>query len=197
MEMRDLNAQYNLYKNEIASAMHRVLESGSFIGGNEVNILEKRLAEYAGVKHCISCANGTEAMSLAMMAWDIKEGDAVFVPDFTFFSTGEVVCLRERFLDLVNGGAVGRPCLRGRRHRFPLLDQRVAYAGPIPQPEEADKQQHQHGNRQGDSPQTLEIESAKRGQFRQRNRQLRCLIGRKCWILQGLALNRKTCRRPE
>ncbi len=94
MEMRDLKAQYNRHKKEIDSAIHRVLENTNFIGGDEVNILEKRLAEYVGVKHCISCANGTEAMTLVMMAWDIKEGDAVFVPDFTFFSTGEIVSLR-------------------------------------------------------------------------------------------------------
>ncbi len=53
--------------------------------------LEERLAEYVGVKHCITCANGTDALSLVLMAWGIKEGDAVFVPDFTFFATGEVV----------------------------------------------------------------------------------------------------------
>ncbi len=105
MVMRDLKAQYNRHKNEIDAAIHRVLESGSFIGGNEVDILEKRLAEYVGVKHCISCANGTEAMTLVLMAWDIKEGDAVFVPDFTFFSTGEVVSLRKAtpvFVDVDN-----------------------------------------------------------------------------------------------
>ena len=53
--------------------------------------MEEELAGYVGAKHCISCANGTDALSLAMMAWGIKEGDAVFVPDFTFFSTGEIV----------------------------------------------------------------------------------------------------------
>ncbi len=95
MEMRDLKAQYNRHKKEIDSAISKVLENARFIGGDEVHSLEKRLAEYVGVKHCISCANGTEAMTLVMMAWDIKEGDAVFVPDFTFFSTGEVVALRK------------------------------------------------------------------------------------------------------
>ncbi len=105
MVMRDLKAQYNRHKNEIDAAIHRVLESGSFIGGNEVDILEKRLAEYVGVKHCISCANGTEAMTLVLMAWDIKEGDAVYVPDFTYFSTEEVVSLRKAtpvFVDVDN-----------------------------------------------------------------------------------------------
>lgn len=91
MEFRDLKAQYEKYKNEIDSAIQEVIKNANFIGGKEVTTLEQRLAEYVGVKHCISCANGTEAMTLLMMAWGIKEGDAVFVPDFTFFSTGEIV----------------------------------------------------------------------------------------------------------
>jgi len=94
MEFRDLKAQYDKYKNEIDAAIQEVLNNTNFIGGKEVNTLEQRLAEYVGVKHCITCANGTEAMTLLMMAWDIKEGDAVFVPDFTFFSTGEIVSFR-------------------------------------------------------------------------------------------------------
>ena len=94
MEFRDLKAQYNKYKYEIDSAIQEVINNTNFIGGKEVNTLEQRLAEYVGVKHCITCANGTEAMTLLMMAWDIKEGDAVFVPDFTFFSTGEIVSFR-------------------------------------------------------------------------------------------------------
>ncbi len=91
MEFRDLGAQYRKYKNEIDTAIQNVLNKANFISGEDVSILEKRLAEYTGVKHCITCANGTEAMTLLMMAWGIKEGDAVFVPDFTFFSTGEIV----------------------------------------------------------------------------------------------------------
>ncbi len=94
LEFRDLKAQYNKYKKEIDFAIQEVLNNANFIGGREVDLLEKRLAEYVGVKHCITCANGTEAMTLVMMAWDIKEGDAIFVPDFTFFSTGEVVSFR-------------------------------------------------------------------------------------------------------
>jgi len=94
MEFRDLKAQYDKYKNEIDSAIQEVINNTNFIGGKEVNTVEQRLAEYVGVKHCITCANGTEAMTLLMMAWDIKEGDAVFVPDFTFFSTGEIVSFR-------------------------------------------------------------------------------------------------------
>jgi UDP-2-acetamido-2-deoxy-ribo-hexuluronate aminotransferase len=91
MEFRDLKTQYQKYKKEIDSAIQEVVTNANFIGGKEVKELEVELANYVGVKHCISCANGTEAMTLLMMAWDIKEGDAVFVPDFTFFSTGEIV----------------------------------------------------------------------------------------------------------
>lgn len=94
MEFRDLKQQYNKYKQEIEFAIQEVLINADFIGGNEVKVLENRLAKYLGVKHCITCANGTEAMTLVMMAWNIKEGDAVFVPDFTFFSTGEIVSFR-------------------------------------------------------------------------------------------------------
>lgn len=94
MEFRDLKAQYHKYKEEIDIAIHEVVTSANFIGGKEVKELEEQLANYVGVKHCITCANGTEAMTLVMMGWDIKEGDAVFVPDFTFFSTGEVVSFR-------------------------------------------------------------------------------------------------------
>ena len=94
MEFKGLKAQYQRYKKEIDEAIQRVLDNACFIGGTEVTKLEERLAEYVGVKHCITCANGTDAMLLALMAWDIKEGDAVFVPDFTFFATGEVVALR-------------------------------------------------------------------------------------------------------
>lgn len=91
MQFRDLKAQYMRYKDEIDTAINGVLSSTSFIGGKEVGELEAQLAQFVGVKHCISCANGTEAMTLVAMAWGLKDGDAVFVPDFTFFSTGEIV----------------------------------------------------------------------------------------------------------
>ncbi len=94
MEFRDLKKQYSAYREDIDAAIQKVLREANFIGGPEVGILEKRLAAYAGVKHCITCADGTEAMTLLMMAWGIGEGDAVFVPDFTFFSTGEIVAFR-------------------------------------------------------------------------------------------------------
>lgn len=91
MEFRDLKAQYKKYKTEIDAAIQEVNQNADFISGKEVKDLEVLLAKYVGVKHCITCANGTDALSLLMMAYGIKEGDAVFVPDFTFFSTGEIV----------------------------------------------------------------------------------------------------------
>lgn len=91
MEFRDLKRQYEYNKDKINSAIQYVIDSTQFIGGNPVNELEKRLASYVGVKHCITCANGTDALELALMAWGIGKDDAVFVPDFTFFATAEVV----------------------------------------------------------------------------------------------------------
>lgn len=91
MEFRDLHAQYNALQDDIDRAINSVLASGRFIGGETVTQLERELSDYVGVKHCITCGNGTDALQLALMAWGIGPGDAVIVPDFTFFSSGEVV----------------------------------------------------------------------------------------------------------
>lgn len=91
MEYRDLKKQYQVLKPRIDAAVEEVCTNASFIGGQHVKELEKELAEYVGVKHCITCANGTDALQLALMAWGIGSDDAVFVPDFTYFSSGEVV----------------------------------------------------------------------------------------------------------
>lgn len=89
MQFRDLQRQYEYLKTDIDSAISDVLLSSKYISGPQVGELEEQLAEYVGVKHCITCANGTDALTLALMAWGIGESDAVFVPDFTFFSSGE------------------------------------------------------------------------------------------------------------
>lgn len=91
MQFIDLAAQYQYLKQRIDKRIQDVLNHGNYIMGPEVGELELRLAEYVGVKHCISCANGTDALQLAMMVLDIKPGDAVFCPTFTFFATAEVV----------------------------------------------------------------------------------------------------------
>ncbi len=93
MLFRDLQAQYREYKEDIDAAIQKVVLSTNFIEGKEVGEIELQLAEYVGVRNCITCANGTDAMSLVMMAWGVGAGDAVFLPDFTFFSTGEIVAL--------------------------------------------------------------------------------------------------------
>lgn len=89
MQFRDLQKQYEVLKTEIDAAMVKVAASAHFISGPEVKQLEAALAEFVGVKHCITCANGTDAITIALRAWGVGKGDAVFVPDFTFFSSGE------------------------------------------------------------------------------------------------------------
>ena len=91
MEFRDLKQQYKKLKPEMDRAIQTVLDCSNYISGSQVSELEAQLAEYVGTEFCVTCANGTDALSLALMAWDVKEGDAVFVPDFTFFASGEVV----------------------------------------------------------------------------------------------------------
>ena len=91
MEFRDLKAQYKALQPQIDAALTGVAASGGYILGKTVAALEERLAEYVGTKHCISCANGTDALTLALKVWGIGPGDAVFVPDFTFFASAEVV----------------------------------------------------------------------------------------------------------
>lgn len=93
MEFRDLKQQYQLHKTQINTAIQSVLNQSDFISGSKVKQLEQELEKYVGTKHCITCANGTDALLLALMTWNIGKGDAVFVPDFTFFSSGEVVPL--------------------------------------------------------------------------------------------------------
>lgn len=93
MEFRDLKRQYQLHKEQIDAAMQEVVDCTHFIMGQQVVSLEKELAQYTDTKYCIACANGTDALQLALMAWEIGKNDAVFVPDFTFFSSGEVVPL--------------------------------------------------------------------------------------------------------
>lgn len=91
MEFRDLKKQYQILKKEIDNAVIDVMSNANYISGIQVKELEQELAEYVGVKHCITCANGTDALSLSLMTWGIGEGEAVFVPDFTYFASGEIV----------------------------------------------------------------------------------------------------------
>lgn len=93
MQFRDLAKQYQVLKADIDQAMIDVASDSHYIMGPQVKELEQELAAYTGVKHCLTCANGTDALTLALKAWGIGPGDAVFVPDFTFFASAEVVAL--------------------------------------------------------------------------------------------------------
>ena len=87
----DLKAQRERIGQSMDDAILRVVNHGGYIMGPEVRELEEKLAEFSGAKHCVSCANGTDALALVLMAWGVKPGDAVYVPAFTFVATAEVV----------------------------------------------------------------------------------------------------------
>ena len=89
MQFIDLKAQYAALRGEINANMQDVLDSAAFIGGKYVKELEAQLAAFTGRKHCITCANGTDALQLAFMALGVGKGDAVFAPDMTFISSTE------------------------------------------------------------------------------------------------------------
>lgn len=93
MEFIDLKTPYQKDKDKILQGITRVLDHGQYILGPEVAALEGKLAEYVGRKHCISCANGTDALLMALMALGVGPGDAVFTTTFTFIATAEVISL--------------------------------------------------------------------------------------------------------
>ncbi|HVV64056.1 MAG TPA: DegT/DnrJ/EryC1/StrS family aminotransferase [Rhizomicrobium sp.] len=89
----DLQAQRARLGAPLSEAIMRAVEGGQWIMGPQVGELEKRLSDFAGVKHAIACANGTDALMIVLRAWEIGPGDAVFVPAFTFAASAEVVAL--------------------------------------------------------------------------------------------------------
>ncbi|GLR18838.1 cell surface polysaccharide biosynthesis protein [Portibacter lacus] len=91
--MVDLKGQYHKIKKEIDDAVLSVIESTQFIKGPVVKSFEEKLAAYLGVKHVIGCGNGTDALQIAMMALELKPGDEVIVPAFTYVATAEVIAL--------------------------------------------------------------------------------------------------------
>lgn len=93
IQMVDLKKQYKKIKTEVDKAVLDVLESSAFINGKPVQEFATNLASYLGIKHVIPCANGTDALQIAMMALDLKPGDEVITPSFTYVATTEVVAL--------------------------------------------------------------------------------------------------------
>jgi len=93
IQMVDLKQQYKKIKNEIDAAVMGVIESTSFIGGPQVSAFAQNLSQYLGIKHVIPCANGTDALQIAMMALGLEPGDEVITPSFTYIATTEVIAL--------------------------------------------------------------------------------------------------------
>jgi Predicted pyridoxal phosphate-dependent enzyme apparently involved in regulation of cell wall biogenesis len=93
MQFRDLKKQYQALKTEMDQAILDVVASSAYVMGPKVKEMETQFAEYVGAKHCIACNSGTDALTLALKVWNIKAGEAVFVPSFTFFASAEVIAL--------------------------------------------------------------------------------------------------------
>ncbi|GAA4469304.1 DegT/DnrJ/EryC1/StrS family aminotransferase [Nemorincola caseinilytica] len=93
LQMVDLKRQYGKIKPQIDAAIQNVIDNTAFIGGKDVSLLADELAAYVGVKHVIPCANGTDALQIALMALGLKPGDEVITPSFTYIATVEVVAL--------------------------------------------------------------------------------------------------------
>lgn len=93
MQFIDLKTQQNRIRSKIESAINRVLDHGQYIMGPEIKDLEAKLADYVGVKHCITCASGTDALLMALMALNINPGDEVITVPYTWISTAEVISL--------------------------------------------------------------------------------------------------------
>ena len=91
--MVDLQSQYLKIKSEIDKEILHVIHEASFINGSAVSEFQKNLENYLGVKHVIPCANGTDALQIAMMALDLQPGDEVITSPFTFIATAEVIAL--------------------------------------------------------------------------------------------------------
>ena len=92
-QMVDLAGQYQKIKPQVDAAIQEVVESAYFVGGPAVKQFQTSLEEYLGVKHVIPCANGTDALQVALMALDLKPGDEVITTSFTFIATAEVIAL--------------------------------------------------------------------------------------------------------
>ncbi len=94
MQFRDLKTQYNVLKDEMDKAILDVVSSSAYVMGPKIKEMEIAFADYVGIKHCVACNSGTDALLLALKVWNVKPGDAVFVPSFTFFASAEVIAMQ-------------------------------------------------------------------------------------------------------
>ena len=93
MDFIDLKAQQELIRDKIDLRIKKILDHGKYIMGPEIDELEEKLASYVGVKHCISCSSGTDALLMPLLGLDIGPGDAVITTPFTYIATVEVISL--------------------------------------------------------------------------------------------------------
>ena len=93
MKFLDLNPQYLRLEKSINERIKKVLEHGQYINGPEVTELEELLTDYLGIKHAITCANGTDALSIALKVLQVNQNDAIFCPTFSYIATAEVIAL--------------------------------------------------------------------------------------------------------
>jgi UDP-2-acetamido-2-deoxy-ribo-hexuluronate aminotransferase len=120
MEFIDLKSQYSILKKEIDAGIQRVLDHGQYILGPEVAELELQLSQFVGAKHCISVANGTDALQIALMALNVGPGDEVITPGFTYIATAETVAVlgaKPVYVDIdPKRTTLILACLRGQLH---------------------------------------------------------------------------------
>ncbi len=93
LQMVDLKSQYDKIKDTVNASIQEVLDTTTYINGPQVHLFQKSLEDYLGVKHVIPCANGTDALQIAMMGLGLQPGDEVITADFTFAATVEVIAL--------------------------------------------------------------------------------------------------------
>src|SRR6476620_3328513 len=93
IQMVDLTRQNDKIKEDVNTTIQEVLDTNTYINGPQVHQFQKNLEEYLDVKHVIPCANGTDALQIAMMGLDLKPGDEVITPSFTYIATTEVIAL--------------------------------------------------------------------------------------------------------
>ena len=100
IDFAKLQHQYQLYKTDIDAKIQAVMDKSNYIMGEEINELEQQLSAFTGVKHAITCSNGTDALLLAMMAMDIQPGDEIITTPFTFIATAETIALMKAMIPL-------------------------------------------------------------------------------------------------
>jgi UDP-2-acetamido-2-deoxy-ribo-hexuluronate aminotransferase len=129
MDFIDLKTQYRTLKESIDARIQRVLDHGQYVLGPEVGELEERLAEYVRVRHCVTCASGTDALLIPLMALDVGPGDEVITSPFTFVATAEMIALlgaRPVFVDVepdtcnIDAGAIARAITTRTRAIMPV-----------------------------------------------------------------------------